>query len=93
LFPKIDDQDAWHDQVLDICAVYRNAIELFETQGAFVSVVSFDCRLFLRSIVANISFERHVTPFPSTNKLVFKHWNELLASFFRHLECVLVAST
>jgi len=33
LFPKIDDQEAWNAQVVEICTVYREALELYRTSG------------------------------------------------------------
>lgn len=33
MFPKIDDREAWNAQVLEICQTYRDAIELYRTQG------------------------------------------------------------
>ena len=40
LFPKIDDQEAWNAQVVEICTVYREALELYRTYG--VHTVSMD---------------------------------------------------
>jgi transposase len=40
LFPKIDDPEAWNAQVVEVCDTYRDAIELYRTQG--VHTVSVD---------------------------------------------------
>lgn len=40
MFPKIDDPEAWNAQVLEICDTYRDAIELYRTQG--IHTVSID---------------------------------------------------
>ena len=40
MFPKIDDPEAWNAQVVEICNTYRDAIELYRTQG--VHTVSID---------------------------------------------------
>lgn len=40
MFPKIDDPEAWNAQVLEVCDTYRNAIELYRTQG--IHTVSID---------------------------------------------------
>ena len=40
MFPKIDDPEAWNAQVLEVCNAYRNAIELYRTDG--IHTVSID---------------------------------------------------
>jgi len=40
LFPKINDQELWNAQVVEICSVYREAIELYNTQN--IHTVSID---------------------------------------------------
>lgn len=40
MFPKIDDPAAWNAQVLEVCNTYRNAIELYRTDG--IHTVSID---------------------------------------------------
>jgi transposase len=40
LFPKIDDPVAWNAQVLEICQTYRDALDLYRTQG--IHTVSID---------------------------------------------------
>lgn len=40
MFPKIDDPEIWNAQVLEVCETYRDAIELYRTDG--VHTVSID---------------------------------------------------
>jgi hypothetical protein len=40
LFPKIDDPEVWNTQVLEVCDTYRDATELYRTDG--IHTVSID---------------------------------------------------
>lgn len=33
MFPRIDDREAWNAQVLEVCNTYRNALDLYRSQG------------------------------------------------------------
>ena len=48
MFPKIEDQDAWKDQVARVCQVYRDAIELYEQAG--IHTVSVDEQIRIQAL-------------------------------------------
>jgi transposase len=48
LFPKIDDPETWNAQVLEICNTYRDAIELYRTEG--IHTVSIDAQTGIQAL-------------------------------------------